>query len=64
LDLSQAAAVKGYEIILTMPEPMSLERRKYMKAFDVEPEKSAVISGGQKGPHRIQGIGAGFIPEV
>jgi cysteine synthase A len=47
-----------------MPEPMPLERRKYMKAFDVEPEKSAVISGGQKGPHRIQGIGAGFIPEV
>jgi cysteine synthase A len=155
IGLAQAAAVKGYKIILTMPESMSIERRKYMKAlgaeivltpkelgvggaidkaneisketnnswipqqftnpvnseihrlttgqeiledfpegldylitgvgtgghitgcaevltqafpsmktFAVEPEKSAVISGGQKGPHRLQGIGAGFIPEV
>ena len=155
IGLAQAAAVKGYKIILTMPESMSVERRKYMKAlgaeivltakelgmpgaidkaqeiankttnswipqqfinpvnseihrqttaqeiladfpegldylitgvgtgghitgcaevltkafptmktFAVEPEKSAVISGGPKGPHRLQGIGAGFIPEV
>lgn len=153
--LAQAAAVKGYRLILTMPESMSIERRNYMKAlgaelvltpkekgmggaiekakeiaaenknswipqqftnpenteihrkttaqeilndfpegldylitgvgtgghitgcaevlsqsfpqmktFAVEPEKSPVISGGEKGMHRLQGIGAGFIPEI
>ncbi|MDX1453471.1 MAG: cysteine synthase A [Oleiphilaceae bacterium] len=153
--LAQAAAVKGYRLILTMPESMSIERRRYMQAlgaelvltpkekgmggaierakellaehanswmpqqfenpanvaihrdttaqeilkdfpegldylitgvgtgghitgcaevlskqfpqlqtFAVEPEKSPVISGGEKGLHRLQGIGAGFIPAV
>ena len=155
IGLSQAAAVKGYRLILTMPESMSIERRKYMKAlgaeivltpkelgmggaidkaneiakdttnswipqqfnnpvnseihrqttaqeiladfpegidymitgvgtgghitgcaevlsdafpslktYAVEPAKSPVIAGGEKGPHRLQGIGAGFIPKV
>lgn len=154
IGLAIAAAVKGYRLILTMPESMSVERRRYMsalgaeivltekgkgmtgaidaatelldehehswmpqqfnnpanreiheqttaqeiikdfpdgldymitgvgtgghisgcakvlkehfpqlKVFAVEPKKSAVISGGEKGLHRLQGIGAGFIPE-
>lgn len=153
IGLAMAAAVKGYRLILTMPESMTIERRRYMaalgaeivltekgkgmtgaidkatellsehahswmpqqfenpanvkihetttaeeiiadfpdgldylitgvgtgghltgcarvlkkrfpelKVFAVEPKKSAVISGGEKGLHRIQGIGAGFVP--
>ncbi|MCX7920228.1 MAG: cysteine synthase A [bacterium] len=156
IGLAMVAAVKGYRLILTMPETMSIERRKLLKAlgaelvltpgtegmpgavkkaeelvtahseyvmlqqfknpanpevhrrttareileqvgneidafiggvgtggtitgvaevfkeqlklttkfYAVEPSKSPVISGGKRGPHKIQGIGAGFIPEV
>ncbi len=39
-------------------------RRPSLKIFAVEPAASPILSKGEKGPHKIQGIGAGFVPEI
>lgn len=40
------------------------KRKPDLQVIAVEPDASPVLSGGQKGPHPMQGIGAGFVPEV
>jgi cysteine synthase A len=40
------------------------KKKPSFRAIAVEPDASPVLSGGSPGPHRIQGIGAGFVPDI
>ena len=87
IGLALVAAIRGYRLVLTMPDSMSVERRTLLKALGaelvltgvgqllrqlggkvkvigVEPYSSSVLSGERPGPHKIQGIGAGFLPRI
>ena len=49
---------------LTGTSEVLKEKLPSMKAIAVEPEDSAILSGGSAGAHKIQGIGAGFVPDI
>jgi len=49
---------------ITGVSEMIKKKKSSFKAIAVEPKDSPILSGGQPGPHKIQGIGAGFVPKV
>jgi len=65
IGLAFVCASRGYRLALITGVAEAIKARKpALKAIAVEPAKSPVLSEGRAGPHQIQGIGAGFVPEV
>lgn len=62
LDIFVAAVGTGGT--LTGTSEVLKAQLSHLKAVAVEPSASAVLEGGKSGPHKIQGIGAGFIPDI
>ena len=60
----QNATATGAGSIYNRPYATLDLLRHLDRARAVEPEASPVLSGGQPGPHKIQGIGAGFVPSI
>jgi cysteine synthase A len=67
IGLALAATVKGYRLILTMPESMSLERRRYMAALGAElvltPREKGMVGALEKAEELRQGIPGAWIPQ-
>ena len=62
--LDYFVAAVGTGGTLTGTSEVLKEHLPKLKAVAVEPSNSPVLSGGNSGPHKIQGIGAGFVPEI
>ena len=56
--------VHGYPDANHVWEKVAERLSRDFKVVAVEPTDSPVLSGGQPGPHKIQGIGAGFVPSI